>query len=67
MSYIEDMYWESFDDQTAEDFTHVGIAGQEPELIVDLEAQVAELRRLHGAKADILVYREVDAEHDVDK
>lgn len=58
LSTIKDMYWETYADQSVEEgYTLVGV-GDNVEEIVDLEAQVIELQRKYGKRAEIRVYKE---------
>lgn len=58
MSNCEEMYWESYDDQDSRDFDFVGVAGEEPVPIVNLDVQVKELYRTRGHDIEIRVYRQ---------
>ena len=54
---MKDMYYEEYDDQSTEDFDFIGVMGENPEPVVDIPSQVAELRRLPGRAVVIYVYK----------
>lgn len=63
MPNIEDMYWEQYDDQTENDFTHVGYTNLDGELVFvpitgSLDEMVREIYRCNGNSVEIRVYRE---------
>lgn len=58
MDDFEAMYWESYDDQDSHDFDYVGIAGEEPAPIENLDVQVKELYRTRGHDIEIRVYKD---------
>lgn len=67
MSYtaeqLQDMYCEGFDDQDGQDFKVLSCSVPGQSLVIEkvqrnLTAQVRELRRRYGSKAEILLYKE---------
>lgn len=48
----QNLYYEDYDGQDASDFTLVGVAGDKPEPITDLQSQIKEFNRLKG---DVLI------------
>ena len=58
---IDNMYWETYDDQDTNDFDFIGVEGSdEMEELTNIEEQVAELQRVYGKRVEIRVYREVE-------
>lgn len=60
---VSGMYWESYDDQDAEDFDYVGytdLCGKDVVVKVEdnLALQVSEIKRLNGQDTVIKVYKE---------
>ena len=56
------MYWEDYDDQSEDDFTHVGYTNLKGEPVVEkitgcLIDMVNEIRRCNGSDTAIKVYR----------
>lgn len=62
MKNYEELYWESYDDQNSEDFQYVGVAGEVPVPIDNLDVQVREIYRTRGHNVEIRVYREEESE-----
>lgn len=59
---VSTMYWETYDDQSSEDFDYVGYINISGEHIVEevasnLTMQVAEIRRTNGQHTEVRVYR----------
>ena len=57
---MNEMYYEEYDDQATEDFDFIGIDGEEPVPVVDIPAQVAEIRRTRGSAVTIYVYKQAE-------
>ena len=58
MINVDNLYWETYADQTSEDgFRYIGVATDISE-ITDIDAQVLELIRKYGSGCVIKVYKE---------
>ena len=58
MFNTENMYWETYADQSDSDgFTLIGV-GNDVEELRDIEAQVKEFQRKYGARCEIKLYKE---------
>ena len=55
---LSNLYYEEYDDQESGDFDFVGLDGEVPVPVTDLQSQVNEFRRLHGKDVIILVYKQ---------
>ena len=55
------LYYEDYDDQNGDEFDYVQVEGHTPVPMTDLDAQVAEFRRLYGREVGIVVYRDDNA------
>ena len=52
-----DMYWEDYMGQDTSAFTMVGIQGETPVPITDIQAQINEMYRTRGHDIVIIVYK----------
>ena len=60
MFNTDNMYWETYADQSeADGFTLIGV-GKDIEELTDIDKQVAEVHRRYGARAEIKVYKETE-------
>ncbi len=60
---VTSMYWEIYDDQSAEEFSYIGYTDLEGKDVVvpissNLARQVAEIRRTNGDDVEVKVYRD---------
>ena len=63
MQKVEDMYWETYDDQDSADFDLVGYEDLSGTAVLvpvesNLAIQVAEIKRLNGESTEIKVYKQ---------
>ena len=59
---VSNMYWETYDDQSAKDFDYVGYVNISGENVVEevsdnLTLQVAEIKRTNGQHTEVRVYK----------